>query len=136
MGCSKGSSYLVLENQDTGKTYTKIELGDDSEFSIGFIHSINKSPLKETYQAKNKKIHPVSISFSSFGAGMQTLVEEGQELSYTSDGQMIITGFNTVLNELNYIVGTVYDHILYVNDEEISLTEICGRNAHVRFYIK
>jgi hypothetical protein len=28
-------------------------------------------------------------------------------------------------------VGTVSDHILYINGQAISLRELCGRNAHI-----
>lgn len=46
---------------------------------------------------------------------------------------MIVSGFDTPMPNLQYIVGTVSDHILTVNGEEISLRDLCGRNSLVRF---
>ena len=68
-----------------------------------------------------------------FGAGVQTQIEEGQTLTYGEDGSMIVSGFDTPMPNLQYIVGTVSDHILTVNGEEISLRDLCGRNSLVRF---
>jgi hypothetical protein len=33
-------------------------------------------------------------------------------------------------------VGTVSDHILYIGDEQISLRDRCGRNAHITVWVK
>ena len=72
--------------------------------------------------------------YYGFGAGVQTELEEGQKLEYGDDGSMIITGFDRKMDDLVYFVGTVSDHILTLEDgEEISLRDLCGRNAMVRF---
>ena len=71
-----------------------------------------------------------AVAFYSFGAGMLTDLSEGQELIRDGDN-MVITGFNTPQKKINYIVGTVSDHLLYINDERISLRDRYGRNAHI-----
>jgi hypothetical protein len=128
---------LVLEILDTasGKIYGMQTLDDSAEFAIEFIHSVNQSPVRETFKDEKKQIKPVSVKFYSFGAGMQVELEEGQTMSRDSDA-MIISGYNRGYPELNYIVGTVSDHLLIINGETISLRELCGRNAHIRIRIK
>jgi hypothetical protein len=50
---------------------------------------------------------------------------------------MIITGFDKKMDDLVYFVGTVSDHTLTLGDgEEISLRDLCGRNAMVRFSLE
>jgi hypothetical protein len=49
---------------------------------------------------------------------------------------MLITGFNITFRELNYIVGTVSDHLLIIGDETLSLGELCGRNAHITIFYR
>jgi hypothetical protein len=61
------------------------------------------------------------------------MIGEGQILEYGDDGSMIVSGFERRMDNLSYIVGTVSDHTLYINNESISLRELCGRNATVRF---
>ena len=46
---------------------------------------------------------------------------------------MIVGNIHQIRNNVGYIVGTVYDHLLTVNGREISLRDLCGKNAAVRF---
>ena len=46
---------------------------------------------------------------------------------------MVVRNIHQPRNNVGYIVGTVSDHVLTVNGQEISLRGLCGRNAAVRF---
>jgi hypothetical protein len=83
-------------------------------------------------QSNRLLIKPVSTLFYNFGAGMQTDLQEGQQLTRQGDA-LVISGFTQSFNELNFIVGTVSDHIFFFGDEKISLRDLCGRNAHITF---
>ena len=126
---------LIIRDSDSGKVYGKWRLNADGEFSIEFVHSVHQSPVRETFRAENGMISPVRVRFISFGAGMQSDLEEGQ--SIIRDGEfLVITGYKASYKKLNYIVGTVSDHILFINDENIILRELCGRNAHISIMTK
>jgi hypothetical protein len=129
------SSLEMLEILDTasGRVYGSWSV-EDAEFAIEFIHSVNQSPVRETFKVENRQIIPVSVRFYSFGAGMQVELEEGQIMTQDGDA-MIISGFNRSFTELNYIVGTVSDHLLIINGETVSLRDLCGKNAHIRIMI-
>jgi len=132
-----GGTHLVLRNADTGKKYASFPIEDGDTFSIGFIHSVNKSPLTDYYEVRGEDIYVVKTIYYGFGAGVQTEIEEGQTLTYGDDGSMIVTGFNKKIDPLTYFVGTVSDHTLRINEgEDISLRDLCGRNARVGFYIE
>ena len=131
---TKDFSVLTIVNTDSGKVYDRKLIELNGEFSIEFIHSVNQSPVCETFRIEGNEIKPASVRFYSFGAGMQTELEEGLRMNRDDDA-FIITGFNSSFTELNYIVGTVSDHILYVNGERISLRDLCGRNAHITLRI-
>jgi len=134
---SIGKSGTVLELRDSGsaRIFGARPLDETGEFSIEFIHSVNMSPVRETFIIDGRMIRPLSVRFSSFGAGMQSDLEPGQKLGRDGDF-MVITGFSSSFRELNYIVGTVSDHLLYINGETISLRELCGRNAHVTIRLR
>jgi len=129
------SRALVIADSGSGKVYGRVVLDEPGEFSIEFVHSVNQSPVRETYRAEGKMLRAEAIRFYSFGAGMQSDLEEGQTLSRDGDA-MVISGFNVLVRELNYIVGTVSDHLLIVNGEAFSLCELCGKNAHVKLFLK
>lgn len=127
---------LVLSNGDTGEVYAEYKVKEGDCFSVSFIHSVNKSEVKESYEIKKDGIYLQDCLYSDFGAGVATEIEDGQKLSYTDDGKMLISGFDRKIEHLSYIVGTVSDHVLEINGEEISLRELCGRNSVVHFDYK
>ena len=128
------SGTLILSNGKTGEIYSTYRLKNGDTFSIGFVHSVNKSPVTDYYELRPDGIYVVKTVYYGFGAGVQTELEDGQKLSYGEDGSMIITGFDRRMDNLIYFVGTVSDHTLTLNEKEsISLRDLCGRNAMVRF---
>jgi hypothetical protein len=126
---------LEIADSETGKVYARRTLDDGGEFAIEFIHSVNQSPVRETFKAEGTAIRPLSVRFYSFGAGMHSDLEAGQTMSRDGDA-LVIAGFNRSFAELNYIVGTVSDHLLLVGGQTISLRDLCGRNAHVTLRIQ
>ena len=65
---------------------------------------------------------------------MQVELNPGEELSYTEDGALLITGIHQDRTGVCYAVATVYDFFLTVNGgAEISLRDLCGRNSLVCF---
>ena len=125
--------YLTLRNGDSKEVYDRYKVAEGDEFSVGFIHSVNKSPLTDVYQIKDHKIYVVRTIYYGFGAGVQTEIEDGQTLTFGEDGEMIVSGFDLEMPHLSYIVGTVSDHVLTIHGEEISLRDLCGRNSTVEF---
>ena len=129
-GKNETGSILEIRDASSGKVYGKWPISETEEFSIEFVHSVNQSPVRETFRTEGTVIRPVSVHFTSFGAGMRSDLEEGQTL--TRDGDfMVISGFSTSFDSLKYIIGTISDHLLYINSQIISLRDLCGRNAHI-----
>lgn len=126
-------SYLVMYNYETGARYITDKAEDGMTFSVEFIHSVNQTPVKDTYIIESGQIKAHSTTYRSFGAGVQTALNEGETMTYDDEGNMVITGMNHTYDPLIYIVGTVSDHILELNGKEISLRDLCGRNARVVF---
>ena len=120
---------------DTNTRYITQKAEEGLMFSVEFIHSVNQTPVKDTYIIENEQIRAYSTTYRSFGAGVQTALEEGQTMTYDENGNMVITGFDITYDPLRYIVGTVSDHILTFSGEEISLRNMCGRNAKIVFEI-
>ena len=127
---------LVIADQETEKIYKEFWVEEGDEFSVEFIHSVNKSPVKDIFVIRDNKIYADRTVYSAFGAGVQTEVEEGQTLEYDENGNMIVSGFDIEFPKVKYIVGTVSDHVLEFRGESISLTALCGRNAHVYFELR
>lgn len=130
------SPYLILRNGDTGKMYAAYPVNEGDEFSVTFVHSVNRSPVTDVYQIRGGAIYVTRTIYYSFGAGVPSQLEPGQTLQYGADGSLIVSGFERWLDNLSYIVGTVSDHTLSIGQKSVSLRELCGRNATVRFYCR
>ncbi len=127
------ADYLVLYNADTGERYITEKAEEGMMFSVEFIHSVNKTPVKDTFVIESGEIRAYSTTYRSFGAGVQTALEGNQKMTYDEQGNMIITGYDITYDPLRYCVGTVSDHILTLGGEEISLRNMCGRSERVVF---
>lgn len=127
---------LVLSNDESGKVYARLPLKDGDSFSVTFRHSVNKSDVTEIYQRRGREIWLTGCVYYGFGAGVAEVLEPGWTLENGDNGEMIIGNIEMKMNDLTYIVGTVYDHILEVNGERIVLNDLCGKNAKVHFSIK
>ena len=125
--------YLTLTNRDTGKVYEKYPMKEGDCFSITFIHSVNKTPVTDYFYIEDGHIFNEECKYYGFGAGVQTQLNEGESLSYTEDGGMLISNIHQNRDNVGYIVGTVSDHVLNVNGKDVSLRDMCGRNTPVRF---
>lgn len=129
------AKYLVIYNSDTGARYITEKAENGLMFSVEFVHSVNRTPVKDTYIIENCEIRAYSTTYRSFGAGVQTALEGDQVMTYDDEGNMVITGFDVTYDPLRYIVGTVSDHILTLGGKEISLRDLCGRNARIVFEV-
>jgi hypothetical protein len=135
-GCRGDSGqFLVIKGADSRKVYGRWQMPEAGEFAVEFIHSVNQSPVMETFKVEKKRIYIQSVRFSSLGAGMLNGLDEGLQMVKDGD-QIIIYGFDVSFEELNYIVGTVSDHLLLINGTEVSLRDLCGRNAHITISVK
>ena len=130
------SEKLVIRNSETDEVYKAFKAYEGLEFAVEFIHSVNKSPVKDVFVIRDGRIVADRTVYSAFGAGVQTEVEDGQTLEYDSEGNMVVSGFDIVFDKVKYIVGTVSDHVLYIEGESISLTGLCGKNAHIAFELE
>ena len=125
--------YLVLSNGNTGEEYAHYRLNKGETFSITFIHSVNKSPFTDCYDvAEDGNIWLRRTIYYDFGAGVPFDLNEGESLEYAEDGAMVITGIDREIPDFLIFVGTVSDHTLGIAGEEVSLRDLCGRNAKVR----
>lgn len=130
-----GKRHLVLEAEG-GEVCLELEIEENQEFSIEFIHSVNRTPVIDFYEARPDGIYVTKTLYYSFGAGVQSALEEGQELSYTEDGGMLVSGFNRKIDGLSYVVGKVSDHLLRIGGREYSLRDVCGRGRLINIYIR
>ena len=128
----KPGYYLTVKDRDTGELYAHYPMREGDRFSIEFQHSVNLSPVIDIYEIQGGDIYVEETVYYHFGAGVQTQLNEGETLSYGEDGSMIVSNIHQNRNDVQYIVGTLYDHILTVNGQQVNLRQLCGKNTKIR----
>ena len=126
--------YLILENGDTGEEIYQVFAPDGFEFAVSFIHSVNKSDVIEGFRIEDGAIFVEWCKYSSFGAGMPTDLAPGEILSYDG-GQMQISNMHRAVPNLSYIVGTVYNHYLIIDDVKQNICDYTPKNTKVKFLV-
>ena len=88
LGCSiEKGKILVIQNNTTG-IKTEFYLPDD-RFSLGYIHSVMKTPAEEFFYINNKnEIVLEKTIYESYGVGLPFLPEEGNLI--VEDGKFIL----------------------------------------------
>ena len=132
-GCSAGEGELVLSDPATGEVYASYPAQEGDEFSVEFIHSVNKSPVRDYYECRSDGIWNTRCVYYGFGAGVEEILLEGETLSYGDDGEMIVSGIENHPDPMILVVGTISDHTLRVGEETVSLRDLCGRSSKVLF---
>lgn len=132
----KRTKKLFLIDKSNNKVLDSYSFENEYCFNIEFTHSVNKSPVIDFYEYKNNKIYVVKTIYYSFGAGVETELEDNEELTYGQNGEMIISNIDKIVEPLIYVVGSVYDHILTINNQKIILNKKYGKNKHIEFIIK
>jgi hypothetical protein len=127
--------YLVLSNNNCGTLLLKQRVNDGDIFSVGYIHSVNISPVLEIYQIRQDQIFLTAVEFEAFGAGMNADIEPGQVFESLPGGGMRISGFDRVMGEFSYIIGYNTEHTLYLNERQIPLNSLDSAGQPVRFSI-
>ena len=132
-GCSAGGTSLVLSDANSGQVYATFPIKDGDTFAVEFIHSVNKSPVRDVYEVRDGEIWNIQCIYYGFGAGVEEILLEGETLSYGDNGEMIVSNIDNCLGSMVIVVGTISDHTLFLGDEEISLRDLCGRSSKVLF---
>ena len=130
-----GDAGLKLTDRDSGRVIARYALADGDSFSITFRHSVNKSDVTEIYQRRGSEIWQTGCIYYGFGAGVAEELDPSWTLETGENGEMILGNIELCMDDLTYVVGTVYDHILTVGGERIVLNELAGRNRKVHFSI-
>ena len=104
---ARAGFYLTLRNKDTGKLYARYRMDEGERFSITYKHSVNQYPLTDTFEICDGKLYAEECKYYAYGAGVQVELNPGEELSYTEDGALLITGIHQDRTGVCYAVATV-----------------------------
>lgn len=128
---------IIIYNKDSGKNLI-YSLNPSECFTIEFVHSVNKSPVKDYYKVTNKgKILNYRTDYYNFGAGVPTELENNEVMHYGENGEIIIKNIDKEFEKLEIYLSDIYDHKLKIGEgEEISLWQNFGKKCLIEISAK
>jgi hypothetical protein len=124
---------LVLSDSQSGQVYATYPVENGDTYAVEFVHSVNKSPVRDVFEIRDGEIWNTQCIYYGFGAGVEEELAEGEVLTFGDNGEMIISNIEKKMDNLVIVVGTISDHTLYIGEETISLRDLCGRSSKVLF---
>ena len=114
---------IVLLGERSGEPLLTAEAPDGTEFSISYIHSVNKSPVTEYFRVEEGKIFLLAMRYESFGAGMPTEIDPDQSFSL-EEGYMLITGYHRHMPELRLFISRTEGHVFEIGGKVTALSSL------------
>lgn len=115
----------VLEISDfkTRQRLLLVDMKPGEEFTISFIHSVNRRPVYDTMRVESDHLVIVRSRYDSFGAGMPESSTGEGTLSIAKDGWLVWT-VNRPVPDVTVRVGWTAEHTLHIRDNKIRLAEL------------
>jgi hypothetical protein len=124
---------LTVTDAKTNVPVLYVKVHDGQEFSIAFTHSVNKRPVRDYIRVAGDQLVVVRSEYDAFGAGMPETSQGEMTVRLTPEGKLVLDNINRTLPEFAVFVGTVANHILYVADRQIPLTDLAPPQTPLKF---
>ncbi len=117
---------ITMGRNAEGGTVLMKPLKENEEFYITYTHSVNLSPIRDTFVYENEMMHTTETLFQTFGAGVP-IPEDGIGSTFTkTDEGYLLTGIDSWSESFYIMMQEIPDHRLTHRGETIYLNEISG----------
>lgn len=113
--------FFVMSDYHADQTLALIPLGMQERITVEWIHSVELTPWRETYEVKwPSRLKLVETSFQSFGAGVPAQFEHAR--MHVENGWARVTGLKETRESVIYLVSRS-DYRLMVGKNSWTLTD-------------
>ncbi|CAJ1004060.1 hypothetical protein QO009_003378 [Brevibacillus aydinogluensis] len=127
---------LVIRDTETNRLVWSSQIADDGTFAIRWTHSINRTPVVETYRVQNGQIILSELTFQDYGIGMETQLADDEQL-ISENGLFRIVNMHRAYPALHLFIGQVRaNHTLLFSGREIPLADVDNPGAAVTIRVE
>lgn len=127
---------LEIADRKSGQILFIAPVRADEQFTIGFTHSIAKTPVDEVFMvARNGELIVIETIYESFGAGLP-FDTEGQQQLITENGKYRLINLDRHLPDFLMAVGTVANHQLLIKGRQIPFLQFAQPGQSVRVKVQ
>lgn len=125
---------LVIRQPDSDHQLL-IPLLQNKGFSLYFLHSVQKTPVKENYiLAPGNKLRLISTDYQSYGVGLPFLPEEGVLIN--DDGIFRLTGINRLYDKIDMGFMPLADHALLYGSKRYEFDRYFDEGSLLQITVK
>ncbi len=121
---------LAVSSTGEGKLLLLASLERGEEFTLSYVHSVNKRPVFDTLRIEKDYLVIVRSRFDAFGAGMPEQSYGTMRLDVAPDGTLVWT-VNRRVPEVALFVGRVAGHALEIRGRKILLATLAAPGTSV-----
>lgn len=123
---------LIVVDMDMEETLFSQKVAQGERFEVTYIHSVERSPVKEVFEVRGGNIYTMESHTESFGAGMPYTGEEME----VKDGKFIIKDINRKVHggTLRIRPSSVFPHHIKIGKEDLVISDppYKGRNLEIK----
>ena len=127
---------LQISSAKSGEIVGSIPVSEREEFTITFIHSVNKRPVIDYYRVEGMQLVVFKSRYDSFGAGMPETSIDGMVLKQETNGMLELANINRKLDVVTIFIGTVAQHSIQIKQQDIPLEKFGQQGEPLEFQIK
>jgi len=118
---------LEFRSLSGGEIIFKQKIHPGDEFILKYTHSVALTPVWEIFIIdKDYKIVLIETDFLDHGAGLPYTTFD-KEIFVEEEGKFKIKNMHRIMpSPINYMVGTIYENILYYKNKEINFSSLVG----------
>lgn len=108
---------LVVTDTETGEQVIETEVTDGTSVHLNYTHSVERTPITESYEVSGTKLAEEKILFRSFGAGLPATAN----MTVTDEGYVVHS--NETYESITVALHPVPNHTLAVDERQYHLAE-------------
>ncbi|HET7788005.1 MAG TPA: DUF1850 domain-containing protein [Myxococcales bacterium] len=97
-------------------------------FDLSWIHSVERTPWRETYRQEASGLFLIASEFSSAGAGIPDRLAPGETFRERS-GKMRIENRHLRIDDLRIRLSPLSHHLLHIGGRDIDLDDLFGESV-------
>jgi len=126
---------LELSDFKTRQKLLLVSMRSGEEFTISFIHSVNRRPVYDTLRVESDHLVIVRSRYDSFGAGMPDSSTDEGTFAVAKDGWLEWT-VNRPVPDVTIRVGWTAEHMLHIRDRKIRLAELAEPGSAITMRVQ
>lgn len=121
-------NFLCLDAHPGGQRIAAYPVDGDAGFALGFIHSVSRTPVLDTYRIAAQGIVQTSEVFEAHGAGLPSLGNEMDATGWRHENGRFILDLDRPIGTMIVRVQAEFKNTLHIADRTIPLAAL-GQSA-------